>query len=65
MSEIACNAVCPSPGNENTVSVKIAPPSATPMSIPSIVTIGSSALRRMWVRITTCSGAPLARAVRT
>ena len=33
--------------------------------MPSIVTTGSSAFRRMWERITRVSGAPLARAVRT
>ena len=46
-------------------SVKIAPPSAMPMSIPSIVTTGSSALRSTWERMTRASGAPFARAVRT
>ena len=46
-------------------SVKMAPPSAMPMSMPSIVTTGSSALRSTWLRITCGSGAPFARAVRT
>ena len=35
------------------------------MSIPSIVTTGSIAFRRMCERMTTFSGAPFARAVRT
>ncbi len=45
--------------------MKIAPPSASPMSMPSMVTTGSMALRRMCERMTCHSGAPLARAVRT
>ena len=55
----------PSPGRLKIASVKIAPPSAMPMSRPSIVTTGSSALRRTCRRTTTFSGAPFARAVRT
>jgi hypothetical protein len=35
------------------------------MSIPSMVTTGSIALRRTWERMTIVSEAPLARAVRT
>ncbi len=35
------------------------------MSIPSIVTTGSIAFRMTCCTITRCSGAPLARAVRT
>ena len=35
------------------------------MSMPSIVTTGSIALRRTWARMTWASDAPLARAVRT
>ena len=35
------------------------------MSMPSIVTTGSNALRRMCERMTRDSGAPFARAVRT
>ena len=48
-----------------TDSVKIAPPSARPMSMPSIVTTGSIAFRRTCGSMTRISGAPLARAVRT
>ncbi len=58
-------AVWPRPGSWKTVSVKIAPPSEMPMSMPSIVTTGSSALRRTCAVRTCRSGAPLARAVRT
>jgi hypothetical protein len=62
---IPITAVCPRPGRLNTVSVKMAPPRPMPMSIPSIVTTGRSALRRVWEKSTWRSGAPLARAVRT
>ena len=55
----------PRPGRPKTYSVKIAPPSAMPMSMPSIVTTGSSAFRSTCERITCDSGAPFARAVRT
>ena len=58
-------AVLPRPGRLYTVSVNTAPPSARLMSIPSIVTTGSMAFRRMCERRTRCSGAPFERAVRT
>jgi hypothetical protein len=53
------------PGGPNTVSMKITPPSAVPMSMPIIVTTGSIALRITWWRSTCASQAPFARAVRT
>ena len=52
------------PGMLNTVSVRIAPPSRTPMSSPAAVTIGVIAERMPWRKITRRSGRPLARAVR-
>src|SRR5438132_193833 len=46
-------------------SVKIAPPSAMPMSMPSIVTTGSSAFRSTCFTITVLLGAPVVRPVPT
>ena len=62
---IAPRSIPPRPGRPNTVSMKITPPSAVPMSMPSIVTTGSIALRMTCPRSTCASPAPFARAVRT
>ena len=52
------------PGMLKTLSVRIAPPTRMPMSRPSTVTIGVSAERAPWWKITRRSDRPLARAVR-
>ncbi len=53
------------PGSPKTVSVKKAPASARPTSMPRMVTIGRSALRSTCLRMTCGSDAPFERAVRT
>ena len=54
------------PGQLKIVSVTIAPPNRKAISRATFVTIGSSALRNAWRKITTVRPArPLARAVRT
>jgi len=60
---IARTVNCPRPGSENVVSVRMAPPSSSPRSMPKMVRIGVSAGRRPWRAITVRSGRPLARAV--
>jgi hypothetical protein len=55
----------PRPGSEKIVSVSTAPDSSRPSCRPITVTIGMSALRRMWRTTTRRSVMPLARAVRT
>ncbi|CAM5669922.1 hypothetical protein SANTM175S_09460 [Streptomyces antimycoticus] len=63
--EITSTVNCPTPGQEKTRSVRIAPPSRLPTSRPnSAVTTGSEALRSP-CRSTTFSGPkPLARELR-
>ena len=53
------------PGQLNTLSMKIAPPIASPMVEPMTVTTGSKALRKACFAMTQNSLTPLARAVRT
>src|SRR5581483_3697804 len=55
----------PRPGRLKMPSVKIAPPSARPRSMPRMVTTGSMLLRSTCCTITRLCDAPLARAVRT
>ncbi len=57
-------AVYPRPGIEKTTSVMTAPPSRMPTSRPNWVTIGVSAARSEWRKMTRRSDSPLARAVR-
>ncbi len=53
------------PGQLNTLSMKIAPPTAAPSVEPIRVTTGSSALRTACFTMTQRSRTPLERAVRT
>src|SRR4029453_14945284 len=55
----------PRPGHENTVSVRMAPPSSVPTWIPSTVTTGFTAFLSTWRPTTARSARPLARAERT
>ena len=54
----------PTAGSENTASTTTAPPSSTPVRVPTIVTIGIRALSRACRKVTTQACIPLARAVR-
>ena len=49
---------------EKIVSVKSAPPSRAPISIPDTVTVGINAFRRACLVMTVLRGIPFARAVR-
>ena len=53
----------PSPGQPNTVSIRIEPPSRWPSCRPASVTTGRSALRAAWLHATERSESPFARAV--
>ena len=55
----------PMPGIRKARSTKIAPAKARPTSIPTMATIGSTALRNVWRRSVPHSESPFARAVRT
>ena len=59
----ASNTRRPSPGQPNTVSTRIEPPSRWPTCTPASVTTGSSALRAAWSRRRALPTSPLARAV--
>jgi hypothetical protein len=54
----------PRPGSENVLSVRIAPPSSSPRSMPKMVRIGVRAARSPCRTITVRSRSPFARAVR-